>query len=94
MTARWCVCFLGERTSLSGGLFCQFVVRSLLQGKMWGFIHDILVVGGVSQEVVRYRSDSIGKRSVDGKAVVYGRGSFVKGVIQTRDIFTGYCFLQ
>ena len=78
---------LGERTPLSRSLFCQFVVWSVVKGKMWSFIHDMQVVGRVSQEVVRYRSDSIGKRSVDEKVVVYSRGSFVNGVVQTR----AYC---
>ena len=40
--------------------------------------------------VVRYRSDSMGKKSVDEKVVVYGRGSLVKEVVRTRD----YCSLH
>ena len=52
-----------------------------------GFSHNIQVIGRVSQKVVRYRLDSMGKGSMDEKVVVYGIGPFVKGVIQTRD----YC---
>jgi len=70
---------------ISRGLICQFVVWSLVAGKMWGFSHDLGVVGRVSQVVVRYRSDSMGKRSVDEKVVVYARWSFATGVARTRE---------
>ena len=49
-----------------------------------------MVVGCVSQKVIRYRSDSMGKRSVDEKVVIHGSGSFVMGVVQTRE----YCMCQ
>ena len=55
-----------------------------------GFSHSIWVVGCVSQKVVRYRSDSMGKGSVDGKVILYGSGSFIMGVVQTRDYCTSY----
>ena len=38
----------------------------------------------VGLEVVRYRSVSTGKGSVDEKLIVYGRGSFIKGAGRTR----------
>ena len=44
----------------------------------------------VSQKVGRYRSDSMGKGSADEKVVVYNSGSFVTGVVQTRD----YCTVE
>ena len=84
-----CTFILGERPS-SVLILCRhgFVsLWSLVAGKKWGFSHDLVAVGRVSQVVVRYRSDSMGKRSVDGKVVVYARWSFVTGVARTRE----YC---
>ena len=46
------------------------------------------VAGYVSQEVIRYMSVSMGKRSADEKVAIYSRGPFVKGVVQTRDYCT------
>ena len=54
-----------------------------------GFSHSIQVVGHISHKVVGYRSDSMGKGSVDEKVVVYGSGMFVTGVVQTRDCCIG-----
>ena len=48
------------------------------------------MVGRVSQEVICYRLDSMGKESMDEKMFVYDSGSFVKGVVQTKD----YCTWQ
>ena len=45
------------------------------------------VAGRINKDIIHYRLDNMGKRSVDEKVVVYGRGSFNKGVIRTRD----YC---
>ena len=54
-----------------------------------GFSHNTEVVGRISQKVVRYRSDSKGKGFIDENVVIYSSGSFVTGVVQTRD----YCNL-
>ena len=46
-----------------------------------GCSHDMGVTGRVSQVVVQYRSDSIGKRSVGEILIVYRRSLFVTGVV-------------
>ena len=50
-----------------------FVVWSLVAGKMWDFSHDLGVVGRISQLVICYSSDNIGKRSMDRELVMYFR---------------------
>ena len=70
---------------MSHGLICQFVVWSLVAGKMLGFSCDLGIIGHFSQVVVLYRSDSLRKRSMDGKMVVCARWSFITGVSQTRE---------
>ena len=88
LVGRWTMAWVTEASSLTARLrVCQFVAWSLVQGQTCGFNHDMWVVGRVRQEVVRYRSDSMGTGSVDENVVVYGKGSFVKGVVQTRE----YC---
>ena len=55
---------------------------------MWGFNHEMWDVGHISQEVIPYRSDSMGNGSVDKKVVVYNRGLFGQGsTVSSRLIF-------
>ena len=82
-----CGFVLGERLSVSRGLICRFVVWSLVAGKMWGFGHDLGVVGRVNQVTIRYGSDIAGMWSVDWRMAEYARWLFVMGVALTRE----YC---
>ena len=64
-------------------MFIYAEVKCRLLVKMWGSGH-------ISQAVIRYRLDNMGKRSVNEKVVIYGSRSFIMGVIQTREYCTLY----